>query len=157
MTKITKHLKWLVPLLIGFALVLLTLIYIATTTASGLTSVLLHIFSIVISSSVSLFGGHLLSQWRFQRTGSAESAVQRLSDLYRSLYWAVLLIIELQESNNEDYQEQRSQITRIEGVLRSHLPTASSAIKDWKEFAPKNVAKAIREIEPDNTTEEKND
>ena len=157
MAKITKHLKWIVPLLIGLALVLLTLIYLATRNVSGLTGVLLHIFSVVISSSISIFGGHLLSQWRFQRTGRAESAVQRLADLYRSLYWAARLIMELQDSDNEDYQEQRSQIMRIEGILMSQLPTASSAIKDWKEFAPEDVAKAMREFEPENRTEENNE
>ena len=84
----------------------------------------------------------------------AQSAVRRLSDLYRALYWAASLIMELlQTPNNEDYQVR---LARIEGILRAHLPTASNAIKDWNEFAPEDVAKSMREFEPDNTVEENN-
>ena len=85
----------------------------------------------------------------------AQSAVRRLSDLYRALYWAVLLIIELlQDPNNEDY---KVRLARIEGILTTHLPTASNAIKDWNEFAPEDVAESMREFEPKKTVEENND
>ena len=156
MAKITKNLKWIVPVLICVGiLVLSTLIYMATRTSSGLTSVLLQLFSLVISSGISIFGGHLLSQRRSQRTGKphARSALRRLITLYNNLSRAGYALQSLPKETVEDY---RVLLTQLEEIIVEQLFAADDAIEDWADIIPEEVAQFKRASESDNITEENN-
>ena len=150
-TKITKNLKWIVPVLICLG-ILLALIYTVTKTSSGLTSVLLQIFSLFISSGISIFGGHLLSK----RTGKphARSALRRLITLHNSLWRAGNALQLLPKETVEDCQVL---LARIEEIIVEQVLAARDATEDWEDIIPEEVREIKRASEPDNTTEENND
>ena len=154
MKTITKNIKWIVPVLICLGiLVLLALIFIAATrTLSSLESVLLQIISLAIGSSISIFGGHQLSQ----RAGRlhAQSAVRRLSTLCDALHSVLYLILDSQKARvNKNYEVLLAQ---LQGIISGQLSAAIDALKDWSDFAPEDVKKSVQNFESDNTTEENN-
>ena len=154
MTKITKNLKWIVPVLICVGiLVLLALIFIAATrTLSSLESVLLQIIFLAIGSGISIFGGHQLSQ----RSGRvhARSALRRLITLHNGLWRAGHT---LQLSPKETVENCQVLLARIEEIIVEQVLAAKDAIDDWEDVIPEEVGEIKRASESDSTTEENND
>ena len=151
MTQIMKNRKWTeIGLICSIVLLILFIVY--TSSTGGLNSLNNVVLQIVLAG-ISIYTGRRSIQ---QVTKPhAQSAVRRLSTLCRALYSAAYLIHPSQRQGiNTDYEVL---LARLQEIISWQLSAAIDALKDWSDFASEDVAKTVKEFEPDNTTEENND
>lgn len=154
MKTITKNLKWIVAVLICLVILVGSLIYIAAREdVSGLASGLLQILSLLISSSVSIFGGHLWAQRAAKP--HAESAIRRLRSLHKNLNRAANYInYSRYHGDQVNYQEV---LALLDGIIFGQLDAVNDALKDWSTIATGDEMANLTEIsEYGNITEENN-
>lgn len=151
--KIIKYTKYIIPVLIGLGILALIILVViaATRDLSGLESVLLQIILLAIGSSISFFAG----QQAVEKAAKphARSAFRRLISLYNGLSRAAKAIESSQRSeSDEDYQVL---LARLREIVAHQLITADDALEDWRDIVSEDVKELKKDLQSDNTTEEK--